>query len=91
MSMLREQTDRREALVLRSTVQRARLSALLAPAAQGLAAADRVAATLRAHPILAGIGVAGLLLIGPRRLVRWAIRGAPFYSGLRALWSPRSA
>jgi hypothetical protein len=91
MSMIRDLEDRREALVLRSTLQRAQLSARLAPAAHKLAVADRVAATVRAHPILAGIGLTGLLLIGPRRLVRWAVRGAPFYSGrLRALWSSRS-
>ena len=78
--MIRELKDRREALVARSAVQRARISAQLAPAARRLAAADRFAATLRAHPVIAVIAATGLALIGPRKLLRWAVRVAPIYS-----------
>jgi hypothetical protein len=78
--MLRELQDRRRALVVRSAFQRLRISAQLAPTARRLAAADRVVATLRAHPVAAGIALTGLALIGPRRLFRWAMRIAPIYS-----------
>ena len=78
--MIRELQAKREALVTRSTAQRGRLSAQLAPAARRLAAADRIAATLRAHPVIAGMAATVLALIGPRRLLRWAMRIGPLYS-----------
>jgi hypothetical protein len=80
MAMRSELQDRREALVLRSTLQRLRISVQMAPAARRLAAVDRVLATLRAHPIAAGVALTGLALIGPRALFRWAMRVAPIYS-----------
>jgi hypothetical protein len=78
--MRRALQNRREALVLRSTLQRLRISVQMAPAARRLAAADRVVATLRAHPVAAGVALTGLALIGPRALFRWAMRVAPIYS-----------
>ena len=79
-AMGRALRHRREALVLRSTLQRLRISVQVAPAARRLAAVDRVVATMRAHPIVAGVGLTALALIGPRALFRWAMRVAPVYS-----------
>jgi hypothetical protein len=80
MAMRSELQDRREALVLRSTLQRLRISVQMAPAARRLAAVDRVVATLRAHPLAAGVALSALALIGQRALFRWAMRIAPIYS-----------
>ena len=80
IAMRRALEDRRHALVLRSTLQRLRISVQMAPAARRLAAVDRVVATLRAHPVAAGVLLTGLALIGPRVLFRWAMRIAPVYS-----------
>lgn len=78
--MMRELGHRRAALFARSGVQRACIAARLAPAARRLAAADRFAAALRAHPVMTGIAATGLALIGPRRLMRWAMRLVPIYA-----------
>jgi hypothetical protein len=78
--MMRELGERRRALILRSVVQRARLSIQMAPAARRLAAADRVVATLRTHPVATGLALTGLALLGPSKLFGWAIRIAPIYS-----------
>lgn len=83
--MIRALEIRRRALVVRSAIQRGRLSAQLVPAARRLAAADRVVAALRAHPVMAGIAVTGLALIGVRPLLRWAVRIAPLYALLGRL------
>jgi hypothetical protein len=79
-AMMRELEHRRRALVIRSALERARISAQLQPTARGLAAVDRVVATLRAHPVATGVALSGLAIFGPRKLFRWAIRIAPFYS-----------
>jgi len=78
--MMRELGHRRAALVARSSVQRACIAARLAPAARGLAAADRFAATLREHPVMTGMAASMLALIGPRTLLRWAMRLVPIYA-----------
>jgi hypothetical protein len=83
--MIRRLAGRREALVLRSVAQRARLAQQLAPVARKLATADRVTSALRSHPILAGCAVAALALLGPRRLLRWSLRLTPLYGLLAAL------
>jgi len=83
--MLRELQGRREALVVRSTLQRTRISGRLAPAARALAAADRVVATLRSHPVAAAIAAIGLVLVGPRTVLRWAVRAGSLYSLLARL------
>lgn len=74
---------RRDALVARSTAQRAEIAAALAPAARKLAAADRVLETLRSHPFVAGAIAVALGYLGPRRLIFWAARALPVYSLLR--------
>ena len=78
--ILRELEQRRAALVVRSGVQRACIAARLAPAARGLAATDRFAAALRAHPVMTGMAASVLALIGPRTLLRWAMRLVPVYA-----------
>jgi hypothetical protein len=80
IQIIRKLQRRREALVVRSTVRRARLSAQLAPVARKLAAADRLVAVVQAHPLMAAIAATGLALIGGRRLLRWALRIAPLYA-----------
>jgi hypothetical protein len=80
IAMSRALQDRREALVLRSTLLRLRMSLQMAPAARKLATVDRVVATLRSHPIAAGVALTGLALIGPSTLFRCALRIAPLYS-----------
>lgn len=85
IASLRRLQARREVLVARSTLQRARLGRLLQPAARGLAAADRVAATVRAHPVLTVVAATSVVLIGPRSLLRWAVRVAPVYAFLRRM------
>lgn len=85
ISRLRRLQARREALVARSAAQRAHITAALAPAVRKLATADRLVATLRAHPMVTGAAAAGLILIGPHNVLRWTLRLAPFYSLLRSL------
>jgi hypothetical protein len=80
IQIIRKLQRRRDALVLRSTAQRARLSAQIAPFARKLAAADRFTAAVQAHPVVAGIAATGLARIGVRRLLRWAVRIAPLYA-----------
>jgi hypothetical protein len=74
---------RRAALVARSAAQRAQILAQVAPVARKLAAADRVVAALRAHPLITAIAAACLALIGPGKVLRWALRVVPIYSFLR--------
>ena len=80
IAMSRGLQDRRRALVIRSSLQRLRISVQLVPGVSRLAAVDRVVTTLRAHSVAAGVVVTGLALIGPR----WATRIASVYSLLDA-------
>jgi hypothetical protein len=80
IALRRELQRRREALVIRSSFQRLRISVQVGPAARRLAAVDRVVAVQRAHPVAMGVALTGLALIGPRALFRWAVRIAPIYS-----------
>jgi hypothetical protein len=80
INMVRQLKERREALVVRSAGQRVRILVRLAPAARTLATADRFTATLRAHPVVAGLVAGGIALIGPRKLLRWAVRAVPIYT-----------
>jgi hypothetical protein len=66
--------------VLRSFVQRTQILVQISPVARKLAAADRVIAALRVRPVVAAVALTGLALIGPRVLVRWALRLAPIYA-----------
>lgn len=83
--MLTELERRREALVLRSTAQRAAVAGLAVPFTSKLALADRALATVRSHPVAFGVAAVGLALAGRRGLLRWTLRGLAFASLLRRL------
>jgi hypothetical protein len=80
ISMIRTLEGRREALVVRALIQRERLSAQWAPAARRLAATDRVVTALRTHPVMTGLAVAGVALMGPGALWRWVVRIGSLYA-----------
>jgi hypothetical protein len=83
IALLRRIEARREALVSRSGQQRAQVAARLAPGVRLLAAGDRLAATVRSHPILAVLVAAGAALVGARSPWRWLLRAVPLYALLR--------
>ena len=70
---------RRQALVALADAQRAALAVALRPAARRLAALDRMVAAV------------ALALLGPRRLLPWALRAAPLVAFLRRAWLDRMA
>jgi hypothetical protein len=80
---LRELELRRSLLVARSDAQRAALAVAVIPLARPLVAFDRVVAAVRSHPVLAGLAVGGLALLGRNRLLAWAARAALALSVLR--------
>ena len=83
--MLERLVQRREALALRSAALREQVVADAADIAPRLRAADRVVTTLRAHPVLTGIAMTGVMFLGSRAFLRWAARILPIYSVLRRL------
>jgi len=74
---------RRYALTALSREQRAGLVAAVQPAARGLAALDRVLAVVRARPFVVSLATAAFVILGPRRLLPWVLRVAPFVTLLR--------
>lgn len=74
---------RRQALVALAGAQRAELAAALRPAARRVAALDRMVAAVRRHPLLYSVAAVALALLGPRRLLPWALRAAPLVAILR--------
>ena len=80
---LRELAQRKQALAARSAAQRAALAADLRPMAGGLAALDRIVRAVRRRPFLFSAAAVALVLLGPRRLLPWALRAAPFIALLR--------
>ena len=81
--MLRELAQRKRALATRSAAQRAAIAAALQPAAGRLAALDRIVAAVRQRPLLFSAAAVALVLLGPRRLLPWALRAMPFIVLLR--------
>jgi len=79
----RELARRRQALAARAAVQRAELAGALQPVVRRLAALDRVVAALRERPLMVVAAAAALVLLGPRRLLRWALRVFPLVALLR--------
>jgi hypothetical protein len=57
--------------------------AALQPAARGLGALDRVLAVVRARPFVISLATAAFVILGPRRLLPWVLRVAPFVTLLR--------
>lgn len=80
---VRELAQRRQALAARAAVQRAELAGALQPVVRRLAALDRILAAVRRRPIVASVAVAALVLLGPRRLLYWALRALPLFALLR--------
>lgn len=80
---LRDLAQRKQALAARSAAQRAALTAALQPVAGRLAMLDRIVQVVRQRPILFSAAAVALVLLGPRRLLPWALRAAPFIALLR--------
>lgn len=83
IAYLRELERRRLVLVERSAAQRAALAEAAAPITRRLALADRVVATMRAHPLLTGLAAGAIVFLGKQRLFAWAVRAVGLYSLLR--------
>jgi len=83
IGMLRELAQRKQALAARSAAQRAAIAADLQPVAGRLAALDRIVQAVRQRPFLFSAAAVALVLLGPRRLLPWALRAAPFIALLR--------
>lgn len=75
--------QRREELVERSANQRRALVAAAEPIARKAAAVDRVVAYVRRYPVAAAVGVAALVLLGPRRILDLGTRALTLYALLR--------
>lgn len=79
MSRLRELAERRAALQLRCAVQRGQLGREVGSIEQRLEVVDRVALTAKRavrNPLVIALGIAALMAIGPKRIVRVASRSA---------------
>jgi len=80
---VRELAQRRQVLVARAAVQRAELAGALQPAVRRLAALDRLVAAVRQRPVMVTVAIAAVVLLGPRRLLHWALRALPLFALLR--------
>jgi small neutral amino acid transporter SnatA (MarC family) len=77
---------RRERLVAKAAAQRDEVALLLAPLAGPLAVADRgvaAAVYVRAHPEIVLIAAAALVVLSPKRALRWARRAFAVWRGYR--------
>jgi small neutral amino acid transporter SnatA (MarC family) len=77
---------RRERLLAKAAAQRDEVTLLLSPWATPLAVADRgvaVVTYVRAHPSLALVAVAALVVLSPKRAFRWARTGFAAWRGYR--------
>ncbi len=77
---------RRERLLARSALQRDELAALLAPLRGPLALADRAVAAaqwVRANPAAVALAAVILVVLSPRRALRWASRAFTVWRGYR--------
>jgi hypothetical protein len=81
--LTRALAKRRHTLTALSREQRAGLVAAAQPTARGLAALDRVLAVVRARPFVIALATAAFVILGPRRLLPWVLRVAPFVAFLR--------
>lgn len=88
---LAEIRTRRERLLARAGAQREEVALLLVPWQTPLRIADRglaAAAHLRTHPELVAVAVIVLLVLSPRRALRWARRAYVAWRGYR--WAVRA-
>jgi hypothetical protein len=82
---------RRERLLARAALQREEVALLLKPWHAPLAVADRgiaVAAYVRAHPSIVIVAVAALVVLSPKRALRWGRRAFAVWRGYR--WAVRA-
>lgn len=88
MSRLEELAAKRQALQLRCAVEREELRYRHAEVDAQLRTADRLINVARGvvrHPILVGAAVAGVALIGPLKIVRWASQSMLLWTAVRRL------
>ncbi|HEX2494829.1 MAG TPA: YqjK-like family protein [Steroidobacter sp.] len=77
---------RRKRLLLRSAAQRGELARISQDIGEDLARIDRSLSAMRAfvrHPAVIAGAFAALAIIGPRRVLGFASRAAPFLNSLR--------
>ncbi len=74
---------RRRELVERSAAQRAALVGNAEPILRKAAAADRVVASVRRYPVVAGLVMAAVALLGPRKIFDLGARAITLYTLLR--------
>lgn len=83
---LEELALRRAELQARCAQQRLELGAQVRAIEEGLGRIDRTVAVVRKvvkSPLLVGIGVAAITLIGPSRILRWVSRATMWYPLVR--------
>lgn len=80
---LRTLAARREALLARSSAQRARIALQLAPLARVAGFADRIVSSVRAHPVAFTLAAGLIALRRGRSLLALLARALPLYSLLR--------
>ena len=81
----RDLARQREELVARSTTQRSGLVANWEVVVAKTAAADRILSTVRRHPVAVAAAVAGVVLLGSRRLFDVSERLLTLYLLLRGV------
>jgi len=77
---------RRERLLVKAAAQREEVALLLEPWHAPLAVADKgvaVAAYVREHPSIVVVAVAALVVLSPKRALRWARRAFAVWRGYR--------
>lgn len=88
MSRLAELTARRHELVEQCAGQRLQLTAEVRGIAATLSVADRISillGRLMHRPVLAALGAATVVLLGPQRAVSYALRAFAVWTGARRL------
>lgn len=74
---------RREALVARSARQRSAVIADMEPLLRQSAAFDRVVGSVRSHPVITGLAVTAVALVGSRKIFDIATRLLTVYMLVR--------
>jgi hypothetical protein len=75
--------ERRHELIARSAAQRAALAVSAEPLVRRTASLDRMIGYVRRNPIIAGLAVGGVALLGPRRLWELGARAVTLSTLLR--------
>lgn len=72
-----------EALIRRSTEQRAALVACAEPIVRKAAVLDRVVTQVRRHPVVSSVLVGAVALLGPRKILDLGTRALTLYALFR--------